>query len=205
VEFQGQRRDSAESTDELQRLYGIAFLLMILIIMIHFKSVTQGAIIILMIPLAWIGSTWGHGIEGLPVSMLSVWGMVALSGVIVNDAVVFLQKYNRFLIEGLSVKEAVFNAGLSRFRPIVLTSITTVIGLYPIIWEGSFQAQFLKPMAVALAYGVLFGTLFILVFFPVIILIANDLTVWLTYFWTGKKPNSRDVETIIINSKKKID
>ena len=205
IEFQGQRRDSAESTNELQKYFTIAFLIMILIIMVHFKSVSQGLIIILMIPLAWIGSTWGHGIEGLPVSMLSVWGMVALSGVIVNDAVVFLQKYNRFLLEGSSIKEAVFNAGLSRFRPIVLTSITTVIGLYPIIWEGSFQAQFLKPMAVALAYGVLFGTMFILIFFPVLIVLTNDLKVALKLLWTGEKPESRDVETVIINSKKKID
>jgi multidrug efflux pump subunit AcrB len=173
--------------------------------MVHFKSVSQALIIIAMIPLAWLGSAWGHGIEGLPVSMLSVWGMVALSGVIVNDAVIFLQKYNLFLLQGLSVKEAVFNAGLSRFRPIVLTSITTVIGLYPIIWEGSFQAQFLKPMAVALAYGVLFGTMFILIFFPVLILMVNDLKVAFRWLWTGTKPDKRSVEKAIIYSKKKIE
>jgi len=205
VEYQGQRRDSAESTAELQNLYSIAFLIMVLIIMIHFKSVAQALIILAMIPLAWLGSAWGHGIENLPVSMLSVWGMVALSGVIVNDAVIFLQKYNLYLIEGQSVKEAVFNAGLSRFRPIVLTSVTTVIGLYPIIWEGSFQAQFLKPMAVALAYGVLFGTMFILIFFPVLILMVNDLKVAFKWLWTGVKPDSRSIESAIIYSKKKIE
>lgn len=206
VEYQGQRRDSAESTSELSNLYGIAFFIMVLIVIIHFKSVWQGMIIILMIPIAWLGSVWGHGIEKLPVSMLSVWGMVALSGVIVNDAVVFLQKYNRFLLEGLTIKEAVYNAGLSRFRPIVLTSVTTVIGLYPIIWESSFQAQFLKPMAVALAYGVLFGTAFILIFFPVLILIVNDTKAFLKYLWTGKKVRDRkSLEEAIIYSKKKIE
>lgn len=203
--YQGQRRDSEESTNELAHLYAIAFSIMVLIVIIHFKSVWQGAIIILMVPMAWLGSMWGHGIEKLPVSMLSVWGMVALSGVIVNDAVVFLQKYNLFLLQGQKVKEAVFNAGLSRFRPIVLTSLTTVIGLYPIIWEGSFQAQFLKPMAVALAYGVLFGTSFILIFFPGLILIVNDIRVFLKYIWTGKRPENESVEDAIVYSKKTIE
>jgi multidrug efflux pump subunit AcrB len=174
VEYQGQQRDSAESMEQIQKYFGIAFAMMFLLIIVHFKSFSQGLIIILMIPLAWLGSAWGHGIEGLPVSMLSAWGMIALSGVIINDAVVFLSKYNNLLLEGQPVKEAVFNAGLARFRPIVLTTITTTVGLYPIILEGSFQAQFLKPMAVALAYGVFLGTGFILVFFPVLILVLND-------------------------------
>lgn len=174
VEYQGQQRDSAESMEQIQKYFGIAFAIMFLLIIIHFRSFSQGLIIILMIPLAWLGSAWGHGIEGLPVSMLSAWGMIALSGVIINDAVVFLSKYNNLLLEGQPVKDAVFNAGMARFRPIVLTTITTTVGLYPIILEGSFQAQFLKPMAVALAYGVFLGTGFILVFFPVLILVLND-------------------------------
>jgi multidrug efflux pump subunit AcrB len=107
--------------------------------------------------------------------MLSAWGMVALSGVIINDAIVFLAKYNSLLQEGLSVSNAAYRAGLARFRPILLTSLTTVVGLYPIILEASFQAQFLKPMAVTMAYGVLFGTSFILLFFPVLIIILNDM------------------------------
>jgi multidrug efflux pump subunit AcrB len=127
-----------------------------------------------MIPLSWLGAIWGHGIEGVPVSLLSVWGMLALSGVIINDAVVFLSKYNSLLLEGMKVKEAAYQAGLARFRAIVLTTITTTVGLYPIIFERSFQAQFLRPMAVALAYGVFIGTAFILIFFPVLILVTND-------------------------------
>jgi multidrug efflux pump subunit AcrB len=127
-----------------------------------------------MIPLAWLGAIWGHGVEGVPVSLLSVWGMLALSGVIINDAVVFLSKYNSLLVEGKSVKDAVYETGLARFRAIVLTTLTTSVGLYPIIFERSFQAQFLVPMAVALAYGVFVGTGFILIFFPVIILALND-------------------------------
>ncbi len=174
IEYQGQQRDSNETMEQIQKYFGIAFALMFLVIVIHFKSFGQGIIIAMMIPLAWLGAMWGHGIEGIPVSMLSTWGMIALSGVIINDAVVFLSKYNSLLVEGVKVKDAVFQTGMARFRAIVLTTITTTVGLYPIILEKSFQAQFLIPLAVSLAYGVLIGTGFILIFFPVLILVLND-------------------------------
>lgn len=183
VDFQGQSRDSAESMADLSSAFVIAFLLIVAIIMIHFKSVAQSFIILMMIPMAWMGATWGHGIEGIPVSMLSAWGMVALSGVIINDAIVFLAKYNSLLQEGFSVTNAAYRAGISRFRPILLTTLTTVVGLYPIILEGSFQAQFLRPMAVTVAYGVMFGTGFILLFFPVLIIVLNDIRFGLTWTW----------------------
>jgi multidrug efflux pump subunit AcrB len=206
VEYQGQERRSRESVAEVQKYYIIAFLVIVLILMLHFKSWQQAFIVLLMIPLAWLGAAWGHGLEGIPLSMLSVWGMVAVSGVIVNDAVVFLAKYNRFLLEGMQVKEAITKAGLVRFRPIVLTTITTTIGLYPLILENSFQAQFLIPMAVALAYGVFVGTGFILIFFPVLLGVLNDLrraVIWLT---SNRKelPSAEEVEIVIVNEKKKI-
>jgi multidrug efflux pump subunit AcrB len=175
VDFQGQSRSGDETMTQIVNYFGAAFMLMFLIIIIHFKSVLQGAIIIAMIPLAWIGATWGHGIENAPVSLFSAWGMIALSGVIINDAVVFLAKYNALVLEGKRVADAVYETGQARFRAIVLTTITTTVGLYPIILEKSFQAQFLKPMAIALAYGVLIGTGFILTFFPVAILVTNDI------------------------------
>jgi multidrug efflux pump subunit AcrB len=174
VAYLGQKKDSNETMSQIKKFFLPAFLLMFLIIILHFKSFAQGMIIVAMIPLAWLGAIWGHGVEGVPVSLLSIWGMLALSGVIINDAVVFLSKYNSLLLEGVKVKDAVYQTGMARFRAIVLTTITTSVGLYPIIFEKSFQAQFLKPMAVALAYGVFVGTGFILIFFPVIILILND-------------------------------
>jgi len=175
VQYQGQQKDSDDAGKEMANYFGIAFLIMVFIIMIHFRSFTQGIIILLMIPLGWLGAVWGHGIEGHAVSMLSAWGMVALSGVIINDAVVFLAKYNSLLLEGFKTKEAVYEAGIARFRAIMLTTITTVLGLYPLILEKSFQAQFLIPMSISLAYGVLFGTSFILLIFPSIILVLNDI------------------------------
>jgi multidrug efflux pump subunit AcrB len=205
VEYQGQQRDSDEAMADLVKYFGIAFSVIILLIMIHFRSFSQGSIILLMIPLGWLGAVWGHGIEGYPVSMLSAWGMVALLGVIINDAVVFLTKYNSLIKEGKTVTEAVFDAGLSRFRPIILTTITTTVGLYPIIMEGSFQAQFLIPMAIALAYGVMIGTGFILVLFPVIIAVLNDMRVWLHKLWTGKTRTPEALEPANIHSRRIIE
>jgi len=205
VEYQGQQRDSDEAMDDLSKYFGIAFMIIILIIMIHFKSFSQGSMILLMIPLGWLGAVWGHGVEGYPVSMLSAWGMVALSGVIINDAVVFLSKYNALLLEGRGVKDAAFEAGIARFRPIVLTTITTTVGLYPIIMEASFQAQFLIPMAIALAYGVMIGTAFILVLLPVIILVISDLRRFLYKLWTGKEKTAEELEPANILSRRKID
>ncbi len=228
VEYQGQQRDSNETMEQIQKFFSIAFAIMFLIIVIHFKSFGQGVIIVLMIPLAWLGAMWGHGIEGIPVSMLSTWGMIALSGVIINDAVVFLSKFNSLLLEGVKVKDAVYKTGMARFRAIVLTTITTTVGLYPIILEKSFQAQFLIPLAVSLAYGVLIGTGFILIFFPVLILTLNDLrrtAKWLfsnINLWIKlgdknhvlseeeiasirKYPSREEVEKAIIFSKRKIE
>jgi multidrug efflux pump subunit AcrB len=193
VDYLGQQKETRESSQSLTKYYGIALLLIIFLIMIHFKSFSQMAIILAMIPLGILGSLWGHGIEGIPVSMLSVWGIVALTGVIVNDAIVFLQKFNTLVREGVKVKEATYQAGLARFRAIILTTITTTVGLYPIILEKSFQAQFLVPLAVSLAYGVFVGTIFILIFFPAMILVLNDFKVWLSYKWTGVKPSRESV------------
>ena len=228
VDFQGQQRSGDETMTQIIYYFGGAFFIMFLIIIIHFKSVLQGSIILAMIPLAWIGATWGHGIENAPVSLFSAWGMIALSGVIINDAVVFLAKYNALVLEGKKVVDAVYTTGLARFRAIVLTTITTTVGLYPIILEKSFQAQFLKPMAIALAYGVLIGTGFILTLFPVLILVTNDIKRLLKYsrnrikLWVklGEKedlpseqevltlrnfPSRESVENVIVLQKSSID
>ncbi|PKQ61322.1 acriflavin resistance protein [Labilibaculum filiforme] len=204
-EFQGQAKRSSEDIAELQIYFSIAFMLIVFIVMIHFRSFTQGIIVLLMIPLGWLGSAWGHGVEGYPVSMLSVWGMVALSGVIINDAVVFLSKYNSLIVEGLEPELAVKTAGKARFRAIILTTITTSVGLYPLILENSFQAQFLIPMAIALAYGVLIGTMFILLFFPVLILILNDIRRISKSIWEGTEVMPRDVEPKVKESNVSLD
>jgi Cu/Ag efflux pump CusA len=130
--------------------------------------------------------------------------MVALTGVIINDAIVFLAKYDGLLVQGKKVKEAVIEAGKVRLRPIILTSITTTVGLFPIILEKSVQAQFLIPMAISLAYGVAIGTVFILIFFPILIMLLNDVRVFVRQFMTGVRPEREDVEVAIIHHRRKL-
>lgn len=205
VQYQGQQRESRLAVDKLQTLFLIAFALIVLILMIHFKSLEQPIIVLLMIPLALLGAFWGHWLHGKPVSLFSVMGMVALTGVIVNDAVIFLSKYNSSVAAGHKVKDAIIATGKNRLRPIILTTLTTTIGLYPLILEKSHQAQFLIPMAISLAYGVAFGTMFILIFFPVLINILNDLRVIAQKLWTGQKLEPEDVEIAVIYSKRHIE
>ncbi len=201
--YQGQQRFSNEALSKVYKYFAIAFLVIIFIMIIHFKSTSQTFIIIAMIPLSMLGVFWGHGIHDKPVSLMSLWGMVALTGVIINDAIVFLAKYDGLLLEGKKVAEAVLEAGKVRLRPIILTSLTTTIGLFPIILEKSVQAQFLIPMAISLAYGIAIGTVFILIFFPVLIMLLNDFRVYWNHLWTGTRPEREDVEIAIIKEKRK--
>ena len=203
IDLAGQSRESSRAQAEIGSYFGMAFLVIFIVIILAFKSFYQAVMVMIMIPLAWLGAVVGHGIQGIPISLLSAWGLVALSGVIINDAVVFLDRFNRNMKSGQSLKEATYEAGIARFRPIVLTSITTVLGLFPLLLEGSFQAQFLIPMAASIAYGVLFGTLIMLLFFPVLILVFNDIRRAAKWLWTGTKPAPESVERVVIDLQKK--
>jgi multidrug efflux pump subunit AcrB len=202
--YQGQQKASSEAMQKIRLYFTLAFALIIFILLLHFKSFNKTFIILMMIPLSLLGVFWGHGLHGKPVSIMSLWGMVALTGVIINDAIVFLAKYDGFLLEGKKVKEAIVEAGKTRLRPIILTSLTTSIGLFPILLEKSVQAQFLIPMAISLAYGVAIGTIFILIFFPVLIILLNDFSVYFKYLLTGKKPEREDVEVAIKDYRRKL-
>jgi multidrug efflux pump subunit AcrB len=202
IDFRGQQLAADKSEKSGLAAIIISLFVMMLIISLNFNSVYQSLLIALMLPMGIMGAILGHGIENLPVSLLSAFGMIALMGILVNDAVVYLDTYNRNLLKGMSVTDAIYQAGISRFRPIVLTSITTVAGLYPLILETSFHAQFLIPMAVSVAYGVLFGTFFILLFFPVTVLIMNDIRRFFYWLWHGEKCDRIDVEPVIQRKKK---
>ncbi|WP_281615582.1 efflux RND transporter permease subunit [Flammeovirga sp. SubArs3] len=196
TEYQGQLKSSKEDSEELVNTYLVAFLLIIMILMLHFRSFTQAIMILMMIPLGVIGAIWGHGIEGQTISMFSMLGMVALSGTIINDAVVYLSKFNQDLLDGYTFDDALVNAGKSRFRPILLTTLTTTIGLYPMILETSVQSRFLVPVAVSLAYGILIGTMFILLIMPVLVKVVNDIRRGKKWLFTGKKPSREEVENV---------
>ena len=150
----------------------------------------------MVIPIGVFSAILGHGIMGRPFSTLSVWGVIALIGILVNDAVVMLDKYNRNIAKGMDMNDAVISAGTSRFRAIILTTITTFVGLFPLILEKSFQAQFLIPMAISVAFGVLFGTIILLLYFPSLILYFNDMRRARWWLWIGgeKPPTKMEVE-----------
>ena len=172
---QGQEKRSGEDGEQMVKYFSLALLVIIMILIIYFRSFLQAGMIVSMIPLGIMGAMWGHGLEGHPISMLSYLGMIALSGTIINDAVVFISKFNQNIKEGLIFHDALIDAGRSRFRPIMLTTITTTAGLYPLILGTSMQAKFLIPMAIALAYGIFIGTFFILTILPVFISVVNDI------------------------------
>ena len=203
----GQAEKAADSGKRL----GIAFLISIILITItislNFKSFYQARIILMVVPLGIFSAILGHGIIGKPFSIMSVWGVVALIGILVNDAIVMLDKYNRNLKIGMTMKEAVINAGKSRFRPIILTTITTFVGLAPLILEKSFQAQFLVPMAISVAFGVLFSTIILLLYFPSLILYFNDIRRARWWLWIGGKvpPTRMQVEPYTKLNKREIE
>jgi len=202
--YQGQQKYSQEAMGKAGKYYMVAFAIIFMLLVLHFRSVPKALIIILMIPVSLLGVAWGHGLHGQPLSIMSLWGAVALTGVIINDAIVFFAKYDRLLIEGWKVPDAVKEAGKIRLRPIILTSLTTTVGLFPMLFEKSVQAQFLIPMAISLAYGVFLGTIFILIFFPVLIMLLNDARVYVRWLWTGVKPSKEEVETAVIQHNREL-
>lgn len=196
---QGQQKDTEEQMEGIIKYFGMAFMVIVLIIMIYFKSFSQGLMILLMIPLGILGAIWGHWFLGEPFSMLSLWGLIALSGTIINDAIVFMAKYNQNLVKGMKLMDAVMDAGKSRFRPIFLTTVTTTVGLMPLILETSQDAKMVVPMAISLAYGILFGTFFILMLLPVLIVMANRLRVRIREMRTHTTVSPESVEVAVRN------
>lgn len=202
----GQAERSQKTGDSMKYVGMIGVAIMFIILMLHFNNLSSSFLIMLVIPAGIGGAILGHGLVGIPVSILSVFGMIALIGVLVNDAIVFLDRYNDLLVEGYETKQAALEAANSRFRPIILTSLTTVAGLLPIISEKSMQAQFLIPMAVSIAFGVLFGTIFILFFYPSAILFWNGSRRTARRIWTGEKNiDPRKVEPVLKLAEKKHD
>jgi multidrug efflux pump subunit AcrB len=180
VSYEGQSRNREKEAKSMQRTFPLALLGMFILVVLVFRSYVQAFLIFSLIPLGIIGAIWGHGIQGVQLSFLSLYGILALSGIVINDSIVFIDRINRNLRAGQKIVDAVFNAGISRFRPILLTTLTTAFGLAPIILEGSRQAQFLIPMAVSVAYGLMFGTLVLLLVLPAGYLAINKIRFWLT-------------------------
>lgn len=186
VGFEGQERDQQKTADSGKLVMPIALLMMFFIIVLTFKSVSQTLIVFALMPFAFIGVGLGHYIMDRPISMFSVLGAIALIGIFINDALVFITTLNQNVKAGMPYKDALYKTGLSRFRPITLTSITTVAGLGPLLLETSLQAQFLIPMAISVAYGLMVGTFILLVLTPALLIIANRVKRYALSIWEGE-------------------
>jgi multidrug efflux pump subunit AcrB len=175
-DLEGQEKRTQESLDSLKKGFTLALMAIFLLLATQFRSYVQPVIIMLAIPFGLIGAIGGHLVMGLAFTIISIFGIVALSGIVVNDSLILIDFINRAHREGMTVVEAVMESGRSRFRPVLLTSITTIAGLFPLLLERSFQAQFLIPMAVSISFGLLAATLLTLVYVPALYLIVNDVT-----------------------------
>jgi multidrug efflux pump subunit AcrB len=174
-EMAGEARDQKETSNELKfGMYGLLLVIYILLA-IPFKSYSQPLVVMLVIPFGMVGAVIGHWIMGMNLTLLSLMGVLALSGVVVNDSLVLVDYINKKRAEGVALFDAVYAAGGRRFRPVILTSLTTFAGLIPLLFEKSTQAQFLIPMAVSLGFGILFATIITLFLVPINYLIMEDL------------------------------
>ena len=173
--LEGEQKQQAETLDGLKSGFFLALLLIYALLAIPFRSYAQPLIVMSAIPFGLVGAVWGHIIMGMELTILSMFGLVALTGVVVNDSLVMVDFINRARAKGLSIMQALREAGVARFRPIILTSLTTFVGLTPLLLERSLQAQFLIPMAVSLAFGVVFATIITLILIPVGYYILEDI------------------------------
>jgi multidrug efflux pump subunit AcrB len=174
-QLEGEQREQEESMRSLKT--GVVFVLFVIysLLAIPFRSYLQPLIVMAVIPFSLVGAILGHMMMGMNLSVMSLMGMLALMGVVVNDSLVLVDYINRRRREGIDLHTAIKKAGVARFRPILLTSLTTFVGLTPLILEKSTQAQFLIPMAISLGFGILFATLVTLLLVPTSYLILEDL------------------------------
>ncbi|MBR90193.1 MAG: acriflavine resistance protein B [Verrucomicrobiales bacterium] len=189
--FEGEGRERQESFAALH-IGGIMVLLGIYAMLaIPFRSYLQPLIVMSVIPFGLVGAVLGHMVMGAPISIMSAFGALALCGVVVNDSLVMAHYINRSRDEGLPLLEAVRAAGGARFRPILLTSLTTFGGILPTMFESSTQAKFVIPMGISLGWGILFATFITLLLIPICYLILEDIRSLFSRYWawqTGRKP-----------------
>ena len=199
--YEGQNREAKKTTDSINIVGPIILMLIYIVIAFTFRSYSQPILLIIMIPFSMIGVIWGHYIHNFSIGILSFLGIIALIGIMVNDGLVLIGKFNSYLKEGLKYDEALIKAGQSRFRAIFLTSLTTIAGLAPLIFEKSRQAQFLIPMAISIAYGIAIATVLTLVMLPLMLAASNTLKVKIKWLKTDTHVTKEEVERAIIESK----
>jgi hydrophobic/amphiphilic exporter-1 (mainly G- bacteria), HAE1 family len=179
-EFGGQKLETRKSFASLKTDFIAALILIYVILAGLFRTYIQPLLVMAVIPFGLIGAVVGHFIMGYPLTILSLIGLVALTGIVVNDSMILVVFVNRRVAAGADMFESVIEGGKSRLRPILLTSATTVLGMAPLLAERSFQAKFLIPMGISISAGLIFATILTLIAIPSLYLILNDVKIWLT-------------------------
>ena len=174
--FGGEQQEQVESVGALVGGFALALLAIYALLAIPFGSYTKPLIVMAAIPFGIIGAIAGHLLLGLPMSMMSMFGVIGLSGVVVNDSLVMIDFINNRLRRGMPGREAIIDGAKARFRPILLTSVTTFLGVAPLVFERSLQAQFLVPMAASLGFGILFATAVLMLIVPALTMVHHRLT-----------------------------
>jgi multidrug efflux pump subunit AcrB len=180
--------------ESMKRGYLVALIGIFMILALLFRSYLQPLLIMTTIPLGIVGAIVGHYALNYPFSMMSMFGVIALTGVVVNDALVMIDRINERQRGGMPVLESVLDAGPSRFRAIMMTTLTTIAGLLPLLMERSFQAQFLIPMAISLSFGLALATFLTLFFVPALYLLLTDLRRVAYWLGSGAWPSRELVE-----------
>ena len=199
--YEGQNREMKKTTESLPVIGLVILALIYMVIAFTFRSYSQPVLLLFMIPFSLIGVIWGHYFHDFKVNILSWLGIIALVGIMVNDGLVLVTKFNGYLKEGMKYDEALAQAGISRFRAIFLTSITTIAGLMPLLLETSRQAQFLIPMAISISYGIFIATFLTLLMLPLLLSFWNSVLVFFKWLRTGEEVTREEVEQAIIEMK----
>ena len=179
IEFQGRARDQDATMVDLKRGALYAFLLMYIILAWVFASYSRPLVVMAVIPFGLVGAIVGHWLMGLELTVLSLFGFFGLSGIVVNDSIILVTFYQQLLGRGMAVKEAIVEAACQRLRAVLLTSLTTIAGLTPLLFETSLQAQFLIPMAATICFGLAFATVLVLIVIPALLSLQASLSGWL--------------------------
>ncbi len=202
--YEGQNRERNKLFDSLG-FVGLSVLVLIYItIAFTFRSFSQPLMLLLLVPFSLTAVAWGHWIHDFPINILSMLGIIALIGIMVNDGLVLIGKFNNNLRQGMSFDDAIYEAGRSRFRAIFLTSLTTIAGLAPLMLETSRQAQFLIPMAISIAYGIGFATLLTLIMLPLFLSFSNKMKTSSKLFASGIRTSKEEVERAIKEQKEEV-
>ncbi len=203
--YEGQNREAVKTQQSLSPAGPIILIFIYVVIAFTFRSYSQPFVLIFLVPFSLIGIGWGHWLHGFSINILSGLGIIALIGIMVNDGLVLISKFNSNLKLGMKFDEALAEACKSRFRAIFLTTITTVAGLAPLIFEKSLQAQFLIPMAISIVYGIIIATVLTLLLLPIFLSTVNSIKVGVIWFWNSEewafwntpKPTNESVERAV--------